>query len=318
MCQPAPMLDVRDLIRIQAVLTHGGFTRAAAALGMTQPALTRSIAAAERLAGGALFRRSRLGAEPTALCRLVLADAPEVIGRMQALHDRLGLLRGGSGEEVALATGPFPMELCLAATAAFRRANPRVRVRLETLPWPAALAQLRAGLCDLAVVTSGASFQGGLFVVETLPPQRLAFVASPGHPLARVGRVTVPQVLGWPLVTTAHLAPRLQAALAAARGTARHRPDLPCPAVLVESTAAWLALVAGGDYVALATSAGAAAALAREEVVVLPLSACWLASEPAIVHLAARPPSPAALALGAAVRAQAAAFATQQPMGWAP
>ena len=312
------MLDVRDLIRIQAVLTHGGFTRAAAALGMTQPALTRSIAAAEALAGGSLFRRSRLGAEPTALCRLVLADAPEVIARMQALHERLGQLRGGSGEEVAVATGPFPMDLCLGATAAFRRAHPRVRVRLETLPWPAALAQLRAGLCDLAVVTSGASFEGGPFVVETLPPQPMAFVVAPGHPLARAARVTVPQVLDWPLVTTAHLAPRLQTALAEGRRTARRRPDLPCPAVLVESTAAWLALVAGGDYVALAPPSAAAAALARGEVTPLPLSAPWLAGGSAIVHLATRPPGPAAVAFGAAVRAEAAAFAAQQPVGWRP
>ncbi len=297
------MLDVRDLMRVQAVLTHGGFTRAANALGMTQPALTRSIAAAERLAGGLLFRRSRQGAEPTALCRMVLAEAPEIIGRMQALHERLGQMRGGSGDEVAIAAGPFPMELCLAATAAFRAAQPRVRVRLETLPWPAALAQLRARLCDLAVVTAGASFDDGLFVVEKLPPQRLVFIAAPSHALARARRVTVAMVLGYPLVTTAHLSPRLQAALAAARGEGgTRRPDLPLPAVLAESTAAWLSLVAGGTHVALANPAAIAAALARRDVVMLPLSAPWLASEPAIVHLAGQPPRPAAVTFSATLR----------------
>lgn len=296
------MLDVRDLIRIQAVLNHGGFTRAAAALGMTQPALTRSIAAAERLAGGPLFRRSRLGAEPTALCRLVLADAPEIIDRMQILHDRLGQLRGGSGEEVAIAAGPFLMDLCLDATVAFRRAHPRARVRLETLPWPAALAQLRAGLCDLAVVTAGASFDEGRFAMETLPAQRLGFVVAPGHPLAQAKRVSMPQVLRWPLVTTAHPAPRLQTALAEARGARGARPDLPCPAVMAESTAAWLALVACGDYVALVSRAIAGPALARGEVAMLPFSAPWMTSPPAIVHLAARLPTPAMLDFVQALR----------------
>ena len=308
------MLDVRDLIRIQAVLNHGGFTRAAAALGMTQPALTRSIAAAERLTGGPLFRRSRLGAEPTALCRLVLADAPEIIGRMQILHDRIGQLRGGSGEEVAIAAGPFPMDLCIAATVAFRRAHPRVRVRLETLPWPAALAQLRAGLCDLAVVTAGASFDEGRFVVEKLPAQRLGFVVAPGHPLAQARRVSVPQVLRWPLVTTAHLAPRLQTALAEARGARGARPDLPCPAVLVESVAAWMALVARGDSVALVSPAAARPALARGEVTMLPLSAPWLTSAAAIVHLAARVPTPAMLDFAQQLRrANAEAVAAEEP-----
>ncbi len=313
------MLDVRDLIRIQAVLAHGGVSRAAAALGMTQPALTRSIAAAERVVGGLLFRRSRQGAEPTALCRMVLADAPEIIGRMQALHDRLGHLRGGSGEEVAIAAGPFPMEFCLAATVAFRRAYPRVRVRLETLPWPSALAQLRARLCELAVVTAGASFTDGAFEVEPLPPQRLVFVVAPGHALAKARRTSTQRVLDFPLVTTAHLSDRLQNALAMARGEVggSRRADLPYPAVLAESPAAWLALTEDGEHVALTGLASAAEPLHRGKVVVVQLEAQWLASEPAIVHLSGRPPTFLALAFCAELRrANEAAVALAEQL-WA-
>jgi DNA-binding transcriptional LysR family regulator len=312
------MLDVRDLIRIQAVVTHGGVTRAAIALGMTQPALTRSIAAAERQAGGLLFRRSRQGAEPTALCRLVLADAPEIVDRMQALNDRLGQWRGGSGEEVGVAAGPFPMPLCLAAAAALRQSRPRLRLRLETLAWPAALAQLRNGLCDLAVVTAGASFGQGVFAVEPLPPQRLAFVVAAGHPLRARARLTVPQLLRWPLVTTAHLAPRLQQALAEARAAdAAPRPDRPCPAVMVESTEAWLAMVQDGAHVALITPSAAAAALARREVALLPLEAPWLVSEPAIVRLAARSLTAPANAFAEALRGASAVALAQDAALWA-
>ena len=140
---PMYPLDVRDLVRITAIADHGGFTRAARALGMTQPALTRSISAAERAVGGQLFVRRRPRAEPTALCRMILAEAPGIVARMQDLHRRLDHVRGGSGEELAVASGPFPLEsLVLPAVAALRRAHPRVRVRLETLPWPEAVAQL--------------------------------------------------------------------------------------------------------------------------------------------------------------------------------
>jgi DNA-binding transcriptional LysR family regulator len=298
------MLDVRDLIRIQAVLTHGGFTRAAMALGMTQPALTRSIAAAERQAGGLLFRRSRQGAEPTALCRLVLAEAPEIVDRMQALNDRLGQWRGGSGEEVTIAAGPFLMPLCLSAAAMLRRSRPRLRLRLETLPWPAALAQLRLGLCDIAVVAAGAQFSQGLFTVEALPVQRLAFAVAARHPLTKMRHLTVPQVLRWPLVTTAHLTPRLQTALAEARAEDEaRRPDQPCPAVMVESAEAWLAMIMDGEHVALTIPAAAAHGVARGELALLPLAAPWLIGEPAIVHLAGRAGTPAAAAFSEALRA---------------
>lgn len=311
------MLDVRDLIRIQAVVTHGGVTRAAIALGMTQPALTRSIAAAERQAGGLLFRRSRQGAEPTALCRMVLAEAPEIMDRMQALNDRLGQWRGGSGEEVAVAAGPFPMPLCLAAAAMLRQSRPRLRLRLETLAWPAALALLRNGLCDLAVVTAGASFAPGLFTLEALPPQRLAFVVAAQHPLAAKRRLTVPQVLRWPLVTTAHLAPRLQNALAEARAAdGAPRPDLPCPALMVESAEAWLGMLRDGAHVALLTPSAVEAALARREVVLLPLEAPWLVSEPAILRLAARAIPPPAQAFAEALRAASAAAVARDAALW--
>ena len=311
------MLDVRDLIRIEAVLAHGGFTRAATALGMTQPALTRSIAAAERQAGGLLFRRSRQGAEPTGLCRMVLADAPEIVGRMQVLNERLLQWRGGSGEEVAVSAGPFTMPLCLAAASALRQSHPRLRLRLETLAWPTALAQLRRGLCELAVVTAGASFGQGLFTLEPLPVQRLAFVVATGHPLVAKRRPTVSQLLRWPLVTTAHLAPRLQQALAEARAAdGTPRPDQPCPAVMVESAEAWLAMIQDCQHVSLISPFAAAAALARREVTLLPITAPWLVSQPAIVRLTARAGTPAAAAFAEALRAANAAAITQIDALW--
>lgn len=298
------MLDVRDLIRIEAVAAHGGFTRAATALGMTQPALTRSIAAAERMLGGQLFRRGRRGAEPTSLCRMVLADAREVIGRMRELHERLAQLRGGSGEEISVAAGPFPLEtICLPAVRAFQASHPRIRVRLESLAWPAALAQLRARLCDLAVVTADASFEGTDMVVAPLPAQRLAFVVRRDHPLAGA-TADLSRILAYPLVTTAHLSPRLHAVLTKARGDGvrARRPDLPFPAVLVESASAWIGLLEGTDNVALTTLGPAAHALVAGDVVLLAAEAPSLTTRHALVHLAARPPTTTGAAFMAALK----------------
>jgi DNA-binding transcriptional LysR family regulator len=206
--------------------------------------------------------------------------------------------------------------ICLPAIAAFRATHPRIRVRLETLPWPAALAQLRARLCDLAVVTAGATFDGDAFAVEPLPKQRLVFAVAPGHPLAALRRPGVGRVLGYPLVTTAHLSVRLHKALAEARGEAGgRRADLPCPAVQVESPPAWISLAAAGGHVALTSLAAASGAIARGEVVVLPVEAPWLATEPAIVQLAERPLSQSARDFGAALRAaNAASVATAEAM----
>lgn len=304
------MLEIRALQRIEAVAAHGSVTAAARALGMTQPALTRSIASAERGLGGALFRRSQGGAEPTALCRLLLAEAPEVLRRMQALHERLLHLRGGSGEEVAVTAGPFTAEaLALPALLAARAAAPRLRVRLEVAPWPEAVARLRARLTDLAVVTEAAAEAAGGLLAETLPPQRLAFVVRRGHALAG-GAPNLAAVLRHPLATTAQLSPRLHGHLAEARGPAR--AAAPFPALLAESQAAWIAAVRGGGMVALPPLADA---LAAGELVLLGIEAPWLQARPVILRSRAAEAAPVTAVL-AAIRQAAAEAAGQAEALW--
>jgi DNA-binding transcriptional LysR family regulator len=290
-------LDVTDLIRIAAVANHGGFTRAASALGMTQPALTRTIAAAERLVGGQLFVRRRPRAEPTALCRMILADAPEIIARMQDLHHRLLQVRGGSGEELRLASGPFPLETAvLPAAAAFRTTHPRVRLRVETLPWPDALAQLRARRFDLAILTAGADIQGSDLVSVPLAAQRLLFAVRRGHPLTKIARPSLPRILAYPLATTAQVLPSLQRALAQARGedSSGPRADIPFPAITVESAAAWLTVVGRSDCIALTTPAAARPYVASGQIALLPVRRPWLSTRHAVVHLASEPLSASA------------------------
>ena len=304
--------DVLDLVRITAVADHGGFTRAARALGMTQPALTRSIASAERAVGGPLFVRRRPRAEPTALCRMILAEAPEIIARMQDLHRRVVHVRGGSGEELAVASGPFPLEsLVLPAVAALRRVHPRVRVRLETLSWPDALAQLRAQRFDLAILTAGAVLGAKDLVIEPLQPLRLVFAHRRGHPLERIARPTLARILSYPLVTTAQLLPTLHRALAEARGEVDGRPraDVPFPAVTVESTSAWLNLASMSDSIALTTVTPVQRYLATGELSLLAIDRPWLTARHAIVHDAARPLSQAAQAFLAEIRSAGALVA---------
>lgn len=263
------MLEFVDLLRIKAVAEHGGFSAAARALGMTQPALARSVAAAEAALRGALFHRSRSGSEPTALCRLILAEAGPILERMQALHDRIAPFRGGSGEEIAVAAGPFPFEaVCVPAALALARRQPRVRLRFETMAWPGALARLRAGVADVAVVTARATGTED-FAALALPPLPLVFAVRRGHGLARRPLPSLGEVLRHPLVTTAHLAAPLQAALAAGRD--RRGPDIAFPAMFMESMSGWARVAMEGDHVAIIVPSALSAALRAGDLVALPV-----------------------------------------------
>src|SRR5690349_18714932 len=78
-------IKVTQLHYARAAADLGSFSAAAAALGVTQPALSRGIAALERVLGGALFQRSTTGVEPTALAAKVLPRLRDTLGSLESM-----------------------------------------------------------------------------------------------------------------------------------------------------------------------------------------------------------------------------------------
>ncbi|MFN3618577.1 MAG: LysR family transcriptional regulator, partial [Aquabacterium sp.] len=72
------MIDLKRLRHLTALVQYGNFHRAAEALHLTQPALSRSIQALEAHVGAPLLMRHRTGVEPTELGRLMLRHAGEL------------------------------------------------------------------------------------------------------------------------------------------------------------------------------------------------------------------------------------------------
>lgn len=81
-------IDLRRLRYFVAVCTHGGISRAAAAIGVAQPALTRQIKLLEQEIGLTLITRTGRGAEPTEEGKFLLAKSiTHLSGLDGAVHD---------------------------------------------------------------------------------------------------------------------------------------------------------------------------------------------------------------------------------------
>jgi DNA-binding transcriptional LysR family regulator len=87
-------VELRHLRCLVAVVDHGGFTGAAAGLGVSQPAVSRGIAALERGLGVRLLRRTSREVAPTAAGERVLVRARRLITDVE---DLVRDARGGSG-----------------------------------------------------------------------------------------------------------------------------------------------------------------------------------------------------------------------------
>jgi DNA-binding transcriptional LysR family regulator len=103
-------LELRHLRIVLAIAEAGSVTKAAASLGLAQPALTTQLQRIERILGGALFTRDRRGVLPTPLGDLVLARARVLIPAVTGLHDEASELinLGGTARyRVGATNGPI-------------------------------------------------------------------------------------------------------------------------------------------------------------------------------------------------------------------
>ncbi|MGK5628922.1 LysR family transcriptional regulator [Streptomyces sp. URMC 123] len=90
-------LELRHLKTIRAIAEAGSLTRAAAALGLAQPALSTQLKRIERALGGPLFERDRTGARPTLLGELVLERARVLLPAVRELQEEAVRFANGQG-----------------------------------------------------------------------------------------------------------------------------------------------------------------------------------------------------------------------------
>ncbi|MCY1502264.1 HTH-type transcriptional regulator CynR [compost metagenome] len=178
-------MDTRDLEYVVLVWQHGSIGKAAEALHITQPALTKAVRRVEAQLGVALFERMPQGMRPTQAGELFLARAQKLRLEYDDALAEMRCIATGEQGVVRLGYSPtFPDELVVAACRRLLRERPAAKLRLRCRMAQELRDLLQAGEIDIAFVPMTASDPG--FVVEPLYEDRLVVAADPAHPL--VGR----------------------------------------------------------------------------------------------------------------------------------
>lgn len=103
------IIDPRHLNHLLAIATHGSFNRAAAALNISQPALSKSIALLEHRLGVAVFDRSTRGSSLTPAGEILLRRARSLDMLMSDAAAEVRLLAGGVGGPLRVGATPSVM-----------------------------------------------------------------------------------------------------------------------------------------------------------------------------------------------------------------
>jgi DNA-binding transcriptional LysR family regulator len=290
------VVEPRQLAHALAVAEHGSFHAAAEAIGLSQPALSRSIGALEEQLGVRIFDRGRSGIRPTPLGKVVLDRAQLLLTGMRDLEREVALHQGLEIGTLAVGVGPVIAETRLGATLGkLVRERPGLRIEVRIDHWQALTRALEAGEIELFVGEPSELERDPAFRVEPLQPDPGIFICRVGHPLARRRRVSFDDLRAHPL-----LAPRLPARIASWLF-----PDggASGPIVECESFAVIAQAVVDCDAVGIALLSMIADQMRARRVKVLPLRDARLAARAAVVSLRARTLSPAAEAFIKAVLA---------------
>jgi DNA-binding transcriptional LysR family regulator len=100
-------IKVTQLHYVRAASDLGSFSRAAATLGVTQPALSNGIAALEHTLGGALFTRSTTGVALTPLALRVLPHLHGLLNNLDALITEARAATSQDAEPLRMGVSPL-------------------------------------------------------------------------------------------------------------------------------------------------------------------------------------------------------------------
>jgi DNA-binding transcriptional LysR family regulator len=272
------MFDARRLQVLRAIGEYRSFTRAAAALVMTQPAVSRQLAALEAEVGVQLVIRGPRHVSLTPAGAAMLEEAGVILPAIDAAARRMSGFAATDGGAVRLGAVPSALvSFVVPALTALRAERPRVEIQVEE-GWSADLARLTArGELDLAIVSPGNT--GPIAPGQCLLREPFAALMSANHFLARRKRLSLGDLAdeSWLVAPDAGGRQSVLDACAAAGFTPR-----------IVGSAGWHAaerLIASGLGVALAPASTAAQLAGGPGVLAKPLAdvpirELWLMTPP--------------------------------------
>jgi DNA-binding transcriptional LysR family regulator len=192
-------MQVEDFRRLLTLADRERVTDAAAALGMSQPTLSRLLSRVEADLGARLFERDAKGVHPNPLGEVVLAAARDLTGRYdQLLGDLADLLDPESGTVRLAFLDSMATSLVPRILHDFRREAPHVRISLRQEPGHEIVRDLAGGVSELAIISPRPSGEHGWLPLQR---QRLALVVPAGHRLVGRRRVRLEELADEDFVT---------------------------------------------------------------------------------------------------------------------
>ncbi|MCJ2185615.1 LysR family transcriptional regulator [Novosphingobium beihaiensis] len=192
-------MDITRLRHIAAVADTLSFSRAAEQQNITQPALSRSIAAFEARHSLKLFDRGRGGVTVTPAGEFVVGEARALIRASDEFARNVRLYAQGAAGRVAFGIGPLLASLVLPGLGSrLLAASPSLEIATLIKPAVDLLPDLYDDSIEMIIGTDWQVADASGIAIEEIALLDLAHVVRGDHPLARLDQVTPEDLAAYP------------------------------------------------------------------------------------------------------------------------
>ena len=193
-------MDTQLLTAFIEVADSQSFTRAAAHLHLSQPAISKRITALEQQVGRALFDRVGRSISLTDAGRTLLPYARKALHDIEDGRRALSRLSGQVSGRLSIGTSHhIGLHRLPPVLRTFTRDFPQVDLDLHFMDSEVACDAVLAGKLELGIVTLPSQPLAHL-QTRVVWPDPLVIVSAPGHPLAQATALRLPQLAEHPSV----------------------------------------------------------------------------------------------------------------------
>ena len=192
-------MELRHLRYFVAVAEELNFTRAAQRLNTAQPSLSQQIKHLEADVGVSLLDRSKRHVALTAGGKVFLAEAREILARVERAGPRAAHAQQGKLTELVIGVVPAAeIKILPKLIPLVEQKLPKVRLVFHNLPSAEQKRMLRTGSLDIGLLRG--PLDDPHLAVEDVLWEKLVAGLPAGHPLARKKKVSVRELNNLPFI----------------------------------------------------------------------------------------------------------------------
>jgi len=194
-------LKVRHLEMLVALNDMGGLGRVANHLHVTQPAISKTLAALEEGMGVALFERTARGLVATETGECLVRHARAVLGELREAQHNVRAIREGRMVRTSIGTLPVAAATVMPSfIAALEARAPEVMISVREGTTDSLMTRLRAGNIDFAVSFLPEKPLDAHLAADMLVDDHMVAVVRRDHPLERCQPLAWEALMDYPLV----------------------------------------------------------------------------------------------------------------------